>query len=175
MNLGFSCLAIDPITKYKNDWARTRPNAKLLNIALGDQEGEVEMTVFEDDDHAEKRQQSNDMFSTLSPSSAKHASATSKKERVSIRRAENVFREENLSEIGILSIDVEGFELQVISGIDFTKTSIHIAVIENNTDSRLGSENIRAHMKSVGFKFYARIWGMDDIYVNINSPAFRME
>ena len=39
-------------------------------------------------------------------------------------------------------------------------------MIENNTRSVLGDERIREYMVANGFKFYARIWGLDDIFIN---------
>lgn len=67
--------------------------------------------------------------------------------------------------MGIVSIDVEGYEMEVLKGIDFTKTKIFIAIIENNTNSRLGADDIRFFMDENGFDFYARIWGLDDVFV----------
>ena len=63
-------------------------------------------------------------------------------------------------------IDVEGFEMNVLRGLDFAKTKVYIAIIENNSKSRFGSDDIRKYMSQNGFSFYARFWGLDDVYVN---------
>jgi len=57
------------------------------------------------------------------------------------------------------SIDTEGAELQVLQGIDFTKTRIEIFVIENNT----GSRDVEEYLKSKNYTLYHKI-SHDEIY-----------
>jgi FkbM family methyltransferase len=65
----------------------------------------------------------------------------------------------------ILFIDVEGFEFDVLKGIDFNKFSFKIIIIENNRDISIISR-IRKYLKSLGYKLVARIDGFDDIFIN---------
>lgn len=58
----------------------------------------------------------------------------------------------NLSEIGLFSLDVEGFELFVLDGVDFQKTTIHYILIESWKE-----ENIIPYFKSIGFKSYEKL------------------
>lgn len=58
----------------------------------------------------------------------------------------------NLSEIGLFSLDVEGFELFVLDGIDFKKTTIHYILIES-----WKKEKIIPYLKSIGFKSYEKL------------------
>ena len=108
----------------------------------------------------------NDMFSSLFFDIAKVRSGNLKIKKVPIFRTQDFFDSIKLSEIGIISIDVEGFETEIINGINFLKTRIRIAVIENNIHSKFGSDEVRKIMHKNGFIFYARIWGLDDIYIN---------
>jgi len=167
-NLGFECIAIDPLTTYVSHWAETRPNAKLHSIALGDAKGKINLLVMDKvvDDDLESKHHSSNMFSTMSLDNTKRRSGNWKSIEVPILTAQDLFDTSKVSQIGIVSIDVEGFELKVLNGIDFFKTKIYIAIIENNTNNKFGAGEIRNFMATNGFTFYARIWGLDDIFVN---------
>ena len=48
-----------------------------------------------------------------------------------------VIKNHSIDEVDIISIDVEGFELEVLEGIDFTKTRPKLFIIEANNDKQL--------------------------------------
>jgi FkbM family methyltransferase len=164
-NLGFECIAIDPLTTYVSHWAQIRPKAKLHNVALGATKGKMDLLTMEDDGMA-FREHSPDMFSTFSVENSKLRDGKWRTVEVPVLTAQELFDSDRVSEIGIVSIDVEGFEIEVLKGIDFSRTKIYIAIIENNTQNKFGSDEIRNFMTKNGFAFYARIWGMDDVFVN---------
>jgi FkbM family methyltransferase len=58
----------------------------------------------------------------------------SKKELIKINacKLQTLIEKYNLTEIDLLSIDVEGAELQVLESIDFEKTKINCILLENN-------------------------------------------
>jgi FkbM family methyltransferase len=68
--------------------------------------------------------------------------------KVKVRRLTDIFSEANINTIDILSIDVEGHELEVINGINFELYKPKVIVIENFGRS----EKYVNHMKSVGYK-----------------------
>jgi FkbM family methyltransferase len=164
-HLGFECIAVDPLMTYKSHWAETRPKAKLFNVALGATKGKMDLFTMEDDSMASQVQDP-DMFSTLSADNSKLRSGKWKTLEVPVLTAQELFDSGRVSEIGIVSIDVEGFEIDVLKGIDFSRTKVQIAIVENNTKNIFGSEEIRDFMSKNGFEFYARIWKLDDVYVN---------
>ena len=51
---------------------------------------------------------------------------------VQVRKTQNLFDEHDITHIDYLSLDVEGSEKQVLSGIDFNKTFIHVLTVEDN-------------------------------------------
>ena len=65
----------------------------------------------------------------------------------------------------LLFIDVEGFEMSVLSGIDFNKFTFDIVFIENNSKNRR-LDIIYNFMNDKGYILYGRIHNLDDIYVN---------
>ena len=77
----------------------------------------------------------------------------------------NVFAENNVSHIDYLSMDVEGYELDALKGIDFKAVTINVMTIENNDTSSFGDDKIRKFLKEKGFVFYARMHILDDVYV----------
>ena len=79
-----------------------------------------------------------------------------------------VFSSEGVTRIDYLSIDVEGHELQVLEGIDFDGVRIMVLTIESSggRGQRFGDPCIQSFLKKKGLRYFARIAGMDDIFVN---------
>ena len=171
-NLGFLCIAVDPIKNYVKDWAKMRPKAILHNVALGFRKGNLSLMTSDNLDGHQSSSYADDMLSTLLIDKKKFKSGNWKIEKVAVLKTQTLFNTAKLSEIGIMSIDVEGFEMEVIKGIDFSKTRIHIMIIENNTNGKFGSDEIRKIMNRHGFIFYARIWALDDIFLNKNDLEY---
>ena len=96
-------------------------------------------------------------------------------------RLDSLLEENNILKVDYLSIDVEGYELEVLKGIDFDKINIDIIDIENDFNftllkipligkylsSKFGRDEIRKFLKSKNYKQILRIGG-DDIYKKIN-------
>lgn len=71
----------------------------------------------------------------------------------------DVVASQNLTEIDFLNIDVEGAEFNVLSGIDFSRTEIHVVCIENSyLDYRIPKLLI-----GNGFRFHSVLG--DEFYV----------
>jgi FkbM family methyltransferase len=67
-------------------------------------------------------------------------------------------------EFDVMFIDVEGFELDVLEGIDFTNFTFKIICIENNREPRLVN-SIRIYLSNLGYEWKARIKGLDDVFI----------
>lgn len=92
------------------------------------------------------------------------------------RRLDGILKERDIAHIDYLSIDVEGYEMQVLESIDFNAVDIRVIDIENDLGfkwvpfvgkylgSTFGSNELRELLKKHGFKYTARIMG-DDIFV----------
>lgn len=157
--LGFRVVAIDAIDSYANEWQSLRPGATFVHTAVGNEVGEVEFELA----HGEGIQ---NMYSSVRGASEKNRLMSRITKRVPITTLTKVLIELGIADIGIMSLDIEGFELQAIEGIDFSQIKIRIIVVENNSDGLLGGESIRSVLNSNGYFFYARIWGLDDIFVH---------
>jgi FkbM family methyltransferase len=164
-NFGCKTIAIDPLVKYEALWLKARSEAIFVPCAIGDAKGKAEFIIAGEeegdpvDNHA-------DMFSSLQ-GFGKHNDLLKgqKIELVEVKTLSMVLDEQGVDDILYCSIDTEGNELSVLRGIDFTRHNISIFTIENNHESALGSNEVRRFLKNKGYYFYARIWGLDDIYV----------
>jgi len=64
-----------------------------------------------------------------------------------------------------LKIDVEGYEMNVLKGIDFEAVTISCFVIENNKNERGTIDlEIREFMQQKGYRFAGRLV-IDDVFV----------
>lgn len=65
-----------------------------------------------------------------------------------------------LTHIDLLSIDVEGSELDILSSIDYDKVQIDVILAENNYDDA----NLRSYLSSKGYTYVYRL-AIDDIFI----------
>lgn len=68
-------------------------------------------------------------------------------------RLQTLFKKHNMDKIDLLSIDVEGAELQVLESIDYEKVSIDCILLENN----YGIENEAKFLDEKGYKILGNI------------------
>jgi FkbM family methyltransferase len=158
--LGFRVLAIDALSTHKKAWEDIRPTAELVITAVGRERGVVEFEELDSDGAAV------DMFSSVKGASRKATEARRHNRTVSVVSLVELLRERDIGSIGILSIDIEGYEFEALDGLDLDTNRPRIVVVENNSESVFGDERIRDLMKSKRYDFVARVWGMDDIYVH---------
>lgn len=69
--------------------------------------------------------------------------------------------------INLLMIDVEGYELNVIKSINLKKCMPEVILIENNGHF-FPRKKLQDYMINNGYKLYARIGIIDDLYIKEN-------
>jgi len=158
-NQNFKVIAVDALSEAAALWKEKRPNADLIISAVGGYNGYLSFDVVEGG-HVDS------MFSSVTGASPKATSLTVAKRSVAVRTIESILEDRRIECAGILSIDIEGYELQALNGINFSKFMAYIVIIENNSDAGLGSDRIRCLMLSKGYLYYARVWNLDDIFVH---------
>lgn len=158
----FKCnvIAIDPIEEFGELWKKFRPDATFIATALGKEESIVTLNIPEQ--HAVY----DDMFSSVAGKNSKIGKTECLQRKVPCTTLASILNKYQLNEIAILSIDVEGFEVDVLQGIDFERALIRCLIIENNTKSFYGSEEIRTYLKSKDYIFYSRIGMLDDVFLH---------
>jgi len=159
--LGWSGIAFEPLPHMTQLWEEHR-KAKLFPFALSDIEGEVTFTIVKDTTGWE------DMLSFVKETRNMDYDYETEEIRVKTQVFKDVIAKENIVHIDYLSLDVEGHELNVLKGIDFSKVRINVLTIENNPPCCIiyGDEDIRKLMFNNDYILWGRTIGLDDIYVH---------
>jgi len=131
----WSGLLVEPIPYLYDLCLRTRPNSKVVNVALGPRRSEgsrmemyfgdmcsiVTKTVdgYELDPLAHAEREKDYLFQEIT------------REEVEVRELSCLIDEFDLGPIHLLSIDVEGYELPLLDGLDLKRHQPHFMVIES--------------------------------------------
>ncbi len=74
-------------------------------------------------------------------------------------------KEQKVSHVDAAFIDVEGYEMNVLKGIDFQKLDITCLCIENDQEGRLFPDmELRQYLIDRGYRLVARL-SIDDVFV----------
>jgi FkbM family methyltransferase len=160
-HLGCKVLAVDAICAFKDQWERMRPDSIFVNAAAGSESGVVVLNIR--GDSVEES-----MFSHIESGQLKGSYASSLTKRIEVNRVrlDSLFDKYGIREVLLLSIDIEGSEMDAIMGIDFDKYFIACICIENNSTSLLGDDRIRSYLIDKGYVFLARLGFSDDIFIH---------
>ncbi|MEQ1837227.1 MAG: FkbM family methyltransferase [Candidatus Nitrotoga sp.] len=154
---GWKGLAFDPMTKYQPEWAESR-SAIFFPFALG---GFEETKTFVE---IENKGGWGNMMSAFAENVRPEDMALGYTVyAVSVRRASDVFEQHGVSSIDLMSIDVEGAEMDVLLGMEMPRYLPKVLLIEN-CRGLAGNEKIRQYLIARGYKFHARIWTADDVF-----------
>jgi FkbM family methyltransferase len=163
--LGWRVLAVEPNPEFAA--LQRRAGAEVLEYACGTRdEDDVEFTLVNQHGQAyEGGQVSYESFSSLG---IKKEYAELKKDldtrkiRVKLRRLETILRQHapEVERIDILSIDVEGWELEVLQGLDLPRRRPRVMVIENLFRSQAYVDALAG----AGYRLWRRLYP-NDVYV----------
>ena len=154
--LGWRGVALEPLSRFAEQWKETR-TATLLPVAATGEPGQL---LFDEVIDAQ-----GSPFSSVKGSSIKNAGLQRRTVEVRGERLDELLRQHGIDKVELLSIDVEGHEMQVLKGLDLGKIDVRVMVIENNVPAFNGDEEIRRHLKRHGYRHAARVWHLDDVFV----------
>lgn len=156
LNFNWDGICIEPHPRSYKELVQQR-NCKCLNVAVSDVMGEMDflsvngesemlsgLVNFYDPRHKKRLEEETNKF----------------KDDISINKIKcrsvmDIMQEANRSHIDYLSIDTEGSELKIISGIDFEKISVDLISLECNFEIK----PINDFMLERGYKFLQKICG----------------
>lgn len=155
---GWSGLAFDPIARYGDAWRNERA-AVFLAVALGAADDQKE---FVEIDNCEGW--ANMMSAFADKARPEDLRMGYKSYTVTVRRVSDLLVQHNIMQVDFASIDVEGAELEVLSGLDLQRHGPKVLLIENTKDLT-GDEYLRDYLRTRGYRLHARIWTCDDVFV----------
>lgn len=157
--LGCKVLGIDPLAEFGEMWLQQRPSSTFIAAAIASASGSIVLRV-------PKGEMADNMFSSVSGGVNKATGVEYTERTVQCYPMSQILGEQAITEVMLMSIDVEGVEIDVLRSLDFEKTIIRCFVIENNSLDLYGSEEIRDFLSRRGYIFIARIGILDDVFVH---------
>lgn len=157
----FGCrvLAIDPLEEFGAMWARQRPSSVFLAAAIGCSSSSVVLRV-------PQGELADNMFSTVAGGVNKAKEFECLERTVPCLKLAGILSDQGIKEVLLMSIDVEGVELEVLKSVDFERVMIRCIVLENNSTNLYGSNSVRDYLTQQGFNFFARIGFLDDVFIH---------
>lgn len=152
--LGWRCVLVEPNADL---CARIRQNRKAVLFACAASDNEGVATLLQGSDV-------NDVYSTLeSANTDKTLSRNCVHVAVKTKTLTRILAEAGVDCIDFISIDVEGHELAVLQGLDLTRWTPSIIVVEDN--SNFADDRVSHHL---GKHSYYRFWrtGPNDWYAH---------
>lgn len=143
--IGWTGLAFEPQKQFKTLWEKHR-NIPMLPIALGDCEQIITFNELRSDVLSGINVEGQEIYRTY---------------EVQQRRLGNVLKERGICEIDYMSLDVEGFEMPVLNGIDWDNTVIKCISVECNEED---DNELQNFLFEKGYVLMFKT-GVDGIYV----------
>jgi FkbM family methyltransferase len=136
------------------------PSVICKNIAFGDQPGNVEINIF-DDENSEL----NSLVSTNM-----NLNENSKKEIITVDTIDHFLAENKINEIDLLKIDTEGFEINVLNSAaqSFKENKVKLVFIEVGLDNEFN----KRHQNIVDIQLY--LTQRNFVFVGIYNIAYSL-
>jgi FkbM family methyltransferase len=151
---GWKGIVVEPWVGYNEEYKNSRPNTILENYAL----------VSDDfiDDYIEGNF-SNDFGGSVIEGA--HGNPWNPS-RYPVTTVKKLCTKHNLNDIHLMTIDVEGYEIDVIKGIDFNNFKIHMIIPEHHWGDDFD------FIENFGFK-KIKVYGNQHIFFNTDSEFFK--
>ena len=149
---GWNGILVDGNNQLIDDCRRLRPLDTALCCLLGEQEGTGEIAIY--DEHALSS-------AVLAHNVERRAQATLiEKRSVPVRTLTSVLTEQDApADIAFLSIDVEGMDLDVLKGLDFSRFTPRLIAIEEAEFNPLQPDQseITRFLQARGYRLHSHI------------------
>jgi FkbM family methyltransferase len=157
-------VAIEPQKELRELWPSIR-KTPCLNYVVGNENKKIDFIEGDTEEHG--------LSGVAGFNKVKNRY---KKISVDQKKLSDILNEMYVTYIDYLSIDVEGYEINVLKGIDFKKTDIKLIGIENDIGFKkipiigkrlgmeLGNNTLRKYIENNGYTYIARIF-CDDFFI----------
>lgn len=155
---GWQGLSFEPQDKLYELFKQVR-HTDILPYVLGASDGEVEFATVDTEGWQHALSGVLGVAELAVPALENHKVVTSKKQ---MRRLDDVLIERGIDHVDFMSIDVEGFEMDVLRGLDLRRVSVDVLIIENDR-TPFGDQGMRDFVMAQGYRYIARLSG-DDVF-----------
>jgi len=155
-NLGWRCLIVEPMPDFCQKIKQVR-KCEVAEIAASDKSGEVEFYVATGVETLSTIEKDDKHFQRIS----RHSNEGVRKIKVNTARLDDILIERGFTDIDFLTIDVEGHEMSVLSGMTFKIIKPRIVIIEDNSSGV--DAQVKEFMESVDYRRFKRT-GCNDWY-----------
>jgi FkbM family methyltransferase len=152
---GWRGLVVEPKLNFNDMYKRYRPNTILENY------------VLVSNDHVEDYIEGDFSHYMIGGVLNIHNKSWNPKPYPAIQLSK-LLNKHQITEVHFMCLDVEGYEEQVLKGIDFDEVMIHVLDVENH--KLLGVDQDFSFLENIGFKKIGVVENSHEIYVNKNSP-----
>jgi len=159
-NLGWRCLIVEPMPDFCQKIREAR-SCDVAEIAASEKAGEVEFYVAAGVETLSTLEKDDKHFARIKSLSDEEI----KKITVRTARLDDILSERGITDIDFMTIDVEGHEMSVLSGMSFDAISPRIVIIEDNSNGE--DAQVKKFMESVAYRRFKRT-GCNDWYAKKN-------
>ena len=151
---GWKGILVEPLAKNCALLRQHRPGSRVFQCALGapEQRGRAQIKVAGGDDALSGLVVDDDVI-------------VERMEEVEVRTLDEVLAEAGNPKLDFMSLDVEGFELQVLRGFDLTRHRPAVILIEDHLENLL----VHRHLVQHGYRVVKRT-GVNNWYVPKGQP-----
>ncbi len=151
---GWTGILVEPMAKNCELLREHRPGSRVFQCALGapEQRGRVQINVAAGNDG-------------LSGLVVNEGVVVERVEDVELRTLDEVLADAGNPKIDLMSIDVEGFELQVFRGLDLVRHQPALLLVEDH----LQHLSVHRHLVRNGYRLVKRT-GLNNWYIPRNQP-----
>lgn len=155
---GWSGLSFEPQEKLYEIF-RAQRRTEILPYVLGAEEGDVEFATVDTESWQHALSGVVGVAELAVPALEHEKVRTSRK---TMRRLDNILIERGVRQVDFMSIDVEGFEMEVLRGLDLRCIEVDVLIVENDR-TPFGDQSIRDYVIAQGYRYIARLSG-DDVF-----------
>jgi FkbM family methyltransferase len=76
---------------------------------------------------------------------------------------QEILDKENINDLTFLSLDLEGYELAALTGLNFNKIKPTYILIETANNS-VYQNKVKEYLQNIGYDYYCKISGNDDLF-----------
>jgi FkbM family methyltransferase len=158
--IGWSGMLVEPRTDHNEDYKKLRPNSIVENYALVGKD-------YPDKFIKAYKHEYEHMYNITGI----HEHNTEEHTHWTVSTLDSLLKKHNMRTIDFFSLDVEGYEHEVLSGIDFNYVKFGLILIEWHDYSWNNKTNDFSYLKEHGYSYLTMLSDHHELWVNDICPV----